>query len=120
MSSGSFRNDDVLTAEEAAAWLSRGGERAVARGSLALRVRDVERVDRVLVGEGAEQVELILALYGEAGKAITSSGALVSAVREKYPDRPVQRFNYGRTVVLAIGESARAEAVLRVLREEAA
>lgn len=120
MSSRSFRNDNVLTAEEVAACLSRGGERAATDHSVALRVRDVERIDRVLVGEGAGLVEVILGLYGDTDKALTSSGALISAVREKYADRPFQRFNYGRTVVLAVGDSARAEAVLQLLREEAA
>ena len=119
MSSRNFRDDDVLTAEEATAWLSRGGERVGSGQSPALGVREVERIDRVLVGDGGDPVEVILALYGDADKAITSSGALVRAVREEYPDRPLQRFNYGRTVVLAIGDSARADAVLRILREEA-
>jgi hypothetical protein len=120
MSSRSFRDDDALTVEEASAWLSGRGRQAVAGGSLALEARDVERVDRVLVGDGPAQVEVILALYGDASKAMTSSGALVSAVRQKYPDRPFQRFNYGRTVVIALGDSPGADEVLQILREEGA
>lgn len=120
MSSSSFSNDNILTVDEATALLLRQGVRAVAEQNSALRVHGVERVDRLLVGQGADIVEVLLGLYSDTDKAITSSSKFVSTVREMYPGRTLQRFNYGRTVVLAVGDAARAEAVLQILREQSA
>ena len=97
-----FRKDDVLSSDEVAAALKEAGL-PFSAGPSGGATPGVEHVDRLLVGDEAQRVELHLLRFENAQDAINQSGRYVTQLRASRPEAPLGRFNYGRTLVLAVG-----------------